>query len=61
MSMPTRRCEDCGRALTPCPARWDGEDTYVGYYACPCEEARTEDTDLEECRTLSDSSIGSEA
>ena len=32
MTLLFRRCELCGRALTPCPARWDGEDTFVGFY-----------------------------
>lgn len=28
----------CGRELTPAPARWDGELTYVGYYPCRCDD-----------------------
>jgi hypothetical protein len=36
------RCVDCGMRLAPCPARFDDEDTYVGYYACQCNEAREE-------------------
>lgn len=48
MSLPDRCCEDCGRRLTPCPARWDGEDTYVGFYRCSCAEAREEDAERAE-------------
>ena len=29
-------CVDCGRKMLPCPARADGEDTYVGYHGCKC-------------------------
>ena len=30
------RCPDCGRKFLPCPARWDGEPTTVGFYPCVC-------------------------
>jgi hypothetical protein len=28
-------CKTCGRELFPCPAKWDGEPTFVGYSPCP--------------------------
>lgn len=28
-------CRWCGKELTPAPARFEGQDTYVGYYPCP--------------------------
>jgi hypothetical protein len=33
-------CENCGRELTPCPAklRADGEQTYVGFIPCACDK-----------------------
>ena len=27
-------CGKCGAELKPCPARWDGELTFVGWYHC---------------------------
>lgn len=30
------RCRQCGRLYVECPARADGEDTFVGYYPCVC-------------------------
>jgi hypothetical protein len=48
--MTSRRCKDCARQLTPCPAklRADGEQTYVGFYPCQCNEAREEDAERDE-------------
>lgn len=54
MPLPVKRCEDCDSLLRPCPARVDGEETYVGYYPCQCEEARTEDRELDEIDELFD-------
>jgi hypothetical protein len=48
VTYPTVYCKDCGRKLTPCPARFDGEPTYVGFYPCQCNEARIEDVEREE-------------
>lgn len=31
-----KTCETCGRELSPAPARFDGEDTFVGYMPCVC-------------------------
>jgi hypothetical protein len=45
---PIRRCELCGAELDPCPARFDGEGTYCGFYPCQCDEARAEDSDRQE-------------
>jgi len=47
---PGMRCENCGRLLSPCPGKLHatGERSYVGYYPCPCDEARAEDADREE-------------
>jgi hypothetical protein len=50
--MNPKRCELCGSRQDPCPALWDGEPTFVGYYRCPCEDARREDHDREEDRRL---------
>jgi len=55
--MKEMRCDDCGSKMDPCPAklRADGEQTYVGFYACTCEEARLDDAEWEEWnRPLSD-------
>jgi hypothetical protein len=48
--IPTRRCGDCGRRLEPCEAklRADGEQTYAGFYPCPCNEAREENAEIDE-------------
>ena len=40
-----KRCSECGLELTPAPARFDGEPTFVGYYPCQCDEARAEDAE----------------
>ena len=29
-------CEMCGREMRPAPARFDGEDTFVGFFPCVC-------------------------
>jgi len=29
-------CEKCGREMRPAPARFDGEDTTVGFFPCVC-------------------------
>ena len=29
-------CEKCGREMRPAPARFDGEDTTVGFCQCVC-------------------------
>lgn len=32
---PSAYCKVCGTECPPCPARFDGEPTFVGYYSCP--------------------------
>ena len=34
-----KTCPDCGREMKPCPARVDGEDTFIGFYPCVCSRA----------------------
>ena len=29
-------CEKCGREMIPAPARFDGEETTVGFFPCVC-------------------------
>jgi hypothetical protein len=36
--MENRICVGCGKPLIPCPARFDGEDTFVGYFPCTCNK-----------------------
>lgn len=31
-----KQCESCGRPMIPAPARFDGEDTFVGFMPCAC-------------------------
>jgi hypothetical protein len=28
-------CEKCGKKVFPAPSRYEGEDTYCGWYPCP--------------------------
>ena len=52
-------CVDCGRKMLPCPARADGEDTYVGYHGCTVGPTILSDTGTTETSASSPTSTPS--
>jgi hypothetical protein len=40
-----KTCPRCGRELIPASARWDGEDTTVGFRLCDCSHDAYLDSD----------------
>lgn len=41
---PIKHCEFCDRELKPCPARFDGVPTFVGFFPCACTYPLMTDT-----------------